>query len=226
MGIFSRGNDGGQALPLGASQSGGMGMHQPMMGMGMQQQPMMGMGMQQQPMMGMGMQQQPMGGMGMGMGMQQQGMGMQQQGMQSQQQQKPSQYAYIVQLLHQDASFERFVQSPMFLQFIDVFSSVVALSVTDCIKDLEFTKDDDGNMKVKPESLSKLTSDAVSIEMTQLQGAAGQVNNQQYQQQVQTVQTADYYDNMIMGMDEGMISGATKTGGKILRNFLVPGGST
>ena len=180
MGIFSRGNDGGQALPLGASQSGGMGMHQPMMGMGMQQQ----------------------------------------------QQQKPSQYAYIVQLLHQDASFERFVQSPMYLQFMDVFSSVVALSVTDCIKDLEFTKDDDGNMKVKPESLSKLTSDAVSIEMTQLQGAAGQVNNQQYQQQVQTVQTADYYDNMILGMDDGMIAGATKTGGKILRNFLVPGGST
>jgi len=222
MGIFSRGNDGAQALPLGAGQSGGMGMHQPMMGMGMQQ-PMMGMNMQQQPMMGMGMQQ-PMGGMGMGMqqpmgGMQQQGMGMQQQ------QQKPSQYAYIVQLLHQDASFERFIQSPMFLQFMDVFSSVVALSVTDCMKDLEFTKDDDGNMKVKPESLSKLTSDAVSIEMTQLQGAAGQVNNQQYQQQVQTVQTADYYDNMILGMDDGMIAGATKTGGKILRNFLVPGGS-
>lgn len=216
MGIFSRGNDGAQALPLGAAQNNmGMGMQQPMMGMGMQQP--MGMGMQQQPMMGMGMQQQPMG---MGMGMQQQGMGMQQQ-----QQQKPSQYAYIVQLLHQDASFERFVQSPMFLQFMDVFSSVVALSVTDCIKELEFTKDDDGNMKVKPESLSKLTSDAVSIEMTQLQGAAGQVNNQQYQQQVQTVQTADYYDNMILGMDDGMIAGATKTGGKILRNFLVPGGS-
>ena len=51
MGIFSRGNDGGQALPLGASQSGGMGMHQPMMGMGMQQQPMMGMGMKAMPMM-------------------------------------------------------------------------------------------------------------------------------------------------------------------------------
>ena len=215
MGIFSRGNDGAQALPLGAAQNNmGMGMQQPMMGMGMQQP--MGMGMQQQPMMGMGMQQQ---GMGMGMGMPQ-GMVLQQQ-----QQQKPSQYAYIVQLLHQDASFERFVQSPMFLQFMDVFSSVVALSVTDCIKELEFTKDDDGNMKVKPESLSKLTSDAVSIEMTQLQGAAGQVNNQQYQQQVQTVQTADYYDNMILGMDDGMIAGATKTGGKILRNFLVPGGS-
>ena len=81
-------------------------------------------------------------------------------------------------------------------------------------------------MKVKAESLSKLTSDAVSLEMTQMQGAAGQVNAQQYQQQITTVQTADYYDNMVMGVDSGVLAGAAKTGGKVFRNLLIPGGST
>ena len=174
-------------------------------------------------------QPQPQG-MGMGMGM---GMAQPQQNMWGQQQQQPppSEMDMMIALMNANVPVERWLSGPNFQNVVNMFSSLVTLSIVRVFKDAKFVADEEGNLKMDtstlPSDIQTVSVENIMMELQKVQSAAHQ-SVQQCQMMQQ--QIAAMAQQSVMGgalsaamADEGMMKGAMGAVGTGMRGFLTGG---
>ena len=170
--------------------------------------------------------------MGMGMGM---GMGQQQpqQNMWGQQQQQPppSEMDMMIALMNANVPVERWLSGPNFQNVVNMFSSLVTLSIVRVFKDAKFVADDEGNLKMDTSSLpSDIQTVSVENIMMELQKVQSAAHQSVQQCQMLQQQIAAMAQQSVMGgalsaamADEGMMKGAMGAVGTGMRGFLTGG---